>query len=185
MQLEEIFPELERQLSELEAEMAATESHGVLCGRFCMEDRPDPAAWVKEVIGEQDANNLQVRNVQETLAHLYLHTEQVFQDALEQFDMLLPGDEQELNVRLQALIDWCSGFLSGLGLGGIEDNGSLDNDVKEIMQDFVEITCMEVSVDSAEENEKAFYEIEEYVRVGVMTIGLTLRPSLAEQPTMH
>lgn len=185
MQLEEIFPELERQLSALGADMAATESHGVLCARFCTETRPDPAAWVQEVIGQQDSNNLQVRNSQETLAHLYLQTEQLFQNALEQFDLLMPDDHEPLDVRMQALVDWCSGFLSGLGLAGLEDNESLDLEIREIMQDFIEITRMDVAVDDVEENEAAFTEIEEYVRIGVMTIGLSLRPQAEDSPSVH
>jgi uncharacterized protein YgfB (UPF0149 family) len=136
------------------------------------------------VIGEQDPNNLQVRSSQETLAHLYLQTEQLFQDALEQFDLLLPDEAEALSVRMQALVDWCSGFLAGLALGGLQDTDSLDTELKEIMQDFIEITRMEVDVDSDEENEKAFTEIEEYVRVGVMTIGLALRPR-QDAPTLH
>jgi yecA family protein len=184
MQLNEIYLQLQRELTALQAEMAATESHGVLCARFCTQVRPDPAAWVHEVIGEQDPNNLQVRSSQETLAHLYLQTEQLFQDALEQFDLLLPDEAEALSVRMQALVDWCSGFLAGLALGGLQDTDSLDTELKEIMQDFIEITRMEVDVDSDEENEKAFTEIEEYVRVGVMTIGLALRPR-QDAPTLH
>jgi uncharacterized protein YgfB (UPF0149 family) len=184
MQLEEIFPELERQLSALEADMVATESHGVLCARFCTETRPDPAAWVQEVLGQQDMNNLQVRRSQEILAHLYLQTEQLFQNTLEQFDLLMPDDQEALNIRMQALVDWCGGFLGGLGLAGLEDDESLDPEIREIMQDFVEITRMDVAIDDVEENEAAFTEIEEYVRIGVMTVGLTLRPK-AESPTMH
>jgi yecA family protein len=185
MQLDQIFSELEQQLSALGADMSATESHGVLCARFCTETRPDPAAWVHEVIGDQDMNNLQVRSSQETLAHLYLQTEQVFQNAIERFEMMMPDEDVELSTRMQALVDWCSGFLSGLGLAGVEDNGSLDPDIKEIMQDFAEITRIDTHVEPAEENEAAFTEIEEYVRVGVMTVGLTLRPQVQDAPTIH
>jgi yecA family protein len=185
MQLDQIFSELEQQLSSLGADMSATESHGVLCARFCTEIRPDPAAWVHEVIGDQDMNNLQVQSSQEALAHLYLHTEQIFQNAMERFEMMLPNAEQELAVRMQGLVDWCSGFLSGLGLAGVEDNVALDPDVKEIVQDFVEITRIDTHLEPGEENEEAFTEIEEYVRVGVMTVGFTLRPQETEAPTMH
>lgn len=186
MQLAEIYQELESRLTGLDADMRATESHGVLCARFCMETRPDPAAWVQEVIGQQDMNNLQVQESQESLARLYLQTEQSFHNALENFDLLLPADDAALPVRLQALVDWCSGFLSGLGLGGLDADASLSPEVTEIMQDFAEITRMDVEVgkDDDETNESALTEIEEYVRVGVMTIGLTLRPR-SPSPTIH
>jgi len=184
MQLTELYPELERQLNHLNAQMQATESHGVLCARFCLEQRPNPAAWVQEVIGPQDMNNLQVQATQVSLAHLYQQTEQVFHAELENFVLLMPDEYEDLSVRLQALVDWCSGFVSGLGLSGVQIDESLDSAVKEILEDFMDLTRMEVDVDEGEENEISFTEIEEYVRIGVMTVGLTLRPAEAE-PTLH
>lgn len=184
MELSELYPELERQLTTLNAEMAATECHGVLCARFCVELRPDPADWVHEVIGKQDSNNLQVAACQESLAYLYHHTELAFHAALEGFVLLLPDENKELSVRLQALVDWCSGFVSGLGLIGLQIDDDLDPTVKELVQDFMEMTRMEVDVDDIDENEAAFTEIEEYIRVGVMTIGLTLRPQ-KDSLTLH
>jgi len=183
MELSELYPELERQLAQLNAEMEATECHGVLCARYCTEPRPDPAAWVYEVIGQQDGNDLQVQAAQVSLAHLYQNTEQAFHESLEDFILLMPDDGEELPVRMQALVDWCSGFVSGLGLSGIKIDDSLDASVKEILDDFIELTHMEIDVDSSEENEAAFTEIEEYIRVGIMTIGLTLRPK--ESATLH
>jgi len=184
MELDELYPELEHQLAHLNAEMDATECHGVLCARFCVELRPDPAAWVYEVIGPQDANNLQVQASQESLAHLYQYTEQAFHAALEDFRLLLPDEEEDLNVRMQALVNWCSGFVSGLGLSGIKIDDSLDPAVDEILQDLIEVTRMEIDVEDDDANEAAFTEILEYVRVGVMTIGLTLRPD-KHSSTLH
>jgi len=184
MQLIELYPELERQLTHLNAQMQATESHGVLCARFCLEQRPDPALWVQEVIGRQDMNNLQVQAAQISLAHLYQQTEQAFHAELENFVLLMPDEYEDLSVRLQALVDWCSGFVSGLGLSGIQMDESLDPAVKEVLEDFMELTRMEVNVEEGDENEISFTEIEEYVRVGVMTIGLTLRPG-EDKPTLH
>jgi len=105
MQLIELYPELERQLTHLNAQMQATESHGVLCARFCLEQRPDPALWVQEVIGRQDMNNLQVQAAQISLAHLYQQTEQAFHAELENFVLLMPDEYEDLSVRLQALVD--------------------------------------------------------------------------------
>ena len=184
MELDELYPVLARQLTHLNAEMDAMECHGVLCARFCVELRPDPAAWVHEVIGSQDANNLQVQASQESLAHLYQHTEQAFHAELENFRLLMPNEDEALSERLQALLDWCGGFVSGLGLGGIKIDDGLDPTVKEILEDFMEMTRMEVDVDDDDENETAFTEIEEYIRVGVMTIGLTMRPG-NKSATLH
>ena len=84
---------------------------------------------------------------------------------------------------MQALVDWCSGFISGLGLSGQLTDDSMDTTVKEILEDFMEMTRMDIDVTAGEEHEMAFTEIEEYVRAGVMTIGLTLRRK--QDPTLH
>ena len=142
MQLAEIYQELESRLTGLDADMSATESHGVLCGRFCIESRPDPAAWVHEVIGPQDTGNLQVQESQESLARLYLQTEESFHNTLDDFRLLLPADDESLSVRLQALVDWCSGFLSGLALAGLGADQQLSAEINEIMQDFTETSLL-------------------------------------------
>jgi yecA family protein len=184
MEFSQLYDELDRQLTNLHAEMQASESHGVLCARFCLEQRPDPALWVQEVIGQQDVNNLQVQASQVSLAHLYQQTEQAFQQALEEFSLFMPDDNEILSARLQALVDWCSGFIGGMGLSGMQIDDKLDPAVKEILMDMMELTHMDVDVDADNENEAAFVEIEEYIRVGVMTIGLTLREA-QQQPTLH
>jgi len=52
------------------------------------------------------------------------------------------------------------------------------------LQDLIEVTRMDAGVEDTDDNEAAYTEILEYVRVGVMIIGLTLRPD--KQPsTLH
>ena len=80
------------------------------------------------------------------------------------------------SVREQAntLVDWCQGFLVGLGLSSVQTS---DEQVLEMIKDISEISQLEVDLLDNEENTQDFYEIVEFVRMGVLFIQETLQPS--------
>ena len=85
--------------------------------------------------------------------------------------LLLPSDDESLEVRAESLGLWCQGFMHGLGAGGEPgaENPLLANGVtREIIADFSEITRAAYSADETEaEAEAAFMELVEFVRVSV------------------
>jgi uncharacterized protein YgfB (UPF0149 family) len=88
-----------------------------------------------------------------------------------EFELLLPGDEQPIEVRTTALAQWCQGFLYGLGAGGITDVTDLPGDAGEVVRDFAEISRAGVDATQEEEsNEAAYAELVEFVRVGVQLL---------------
>ncbi len=159
---------------DLNADMRVAESHGVLCARFCVENTPDAEFWMYEVLGHREPGDLQTGESEQLLAQVYEQTSANFLDAMDGLEMLLPDDSEALAERTRALIDWCSGFIAGLGLGGLQADNLLEEQIKEVMQDLIEITRMDDDVEENEENETAYTEIMEYVRVAAMTIGLSL-----------
>ena len=73
--------------------------------------------------------------------------------------------------RALALSQWCQGFLYGFGTGGPCRASELTAEVEEVLRDLTHIS--QASVDTgadAEEEEQAYAEIVEYVRVGVQLI---------------
>jgi uncharacterized protein YgfB (UPF0149 family) len=99
------------------------------------------------------------------------------------FEPLLPDDESPLALRADALSQWCQGFLYGLGSGTTGDPGQVSAEAGEIIRDFTDIT--HVGVDSDEENEEnevAFSEVVEFVRVGVQLLFVELAPARGEEP---
>ena len=82
---------------------------------------------------------------------------------------MLPDDDSIIDVRVEAISDWCQGFLMGLGLAGIKDIENLPEDLPELVQDFIKISRADaLSLDDDEASENAFTEIVEYVRVGAL-----------------
>ena len=130
------------------------------------DDSPDDAALKSSVL--QNVYNSMVRTL-------------VGNDA--DFEPLLPDDESPLGVRADALSLWCQGFLYGLGSGTTGDPGKVSIEAGEIIRDFTEITHVGVEADEEnEENEVAFAEVLEFVRVGVQLLFVELAPARGEEP---
>lgn len=95
------------------------------------------------------------------------------------FGPLLPEDEA-IEAQVQALSEWVDGFIAGLGqtprLGQLKPSAQSS----EILRDFAEIARIELEPDDDEENARAFEELHEYVRVGVLLIADELAP---DEPT--
>ena len=98
--------------------------------------------------------------------------------ALGQGDMsfapLLPPDDWLLEIRAQALADWCAGFMRGLGEAADVRPAAevLDGEVRgEIMEDLAEIARLTVGEDETDvEAESAYTELVEFVRVSVQLL---------------
>ena len=85
--------------------------------------------------------------------------------------MWLPDDDESLEDRTIALAQWCSGFLAGLASAGSLD--TLSSEATEAIGDLQEIaraavTSLDAQAEAAEEDEMAYAEIVEYVRVVVL-----------------
>jgi uncharacterized protein YgfB (UPF0149 family) len=73
--------------------------------------------------------------------------------------------------RLEALVDWCGGFLLGFRLGRVSGLPALSSDSREFIVDMQQLTRLDVlSGESGEESEVAFTELVEYVKVGVLLL---------------
>jgi uncharacterized protein len=93
------------------------------------------------------------------------------------FAPLLPEDDDALDARLEALGEWCGGFLTGFAAGlARRGQSSLDEtpeEVREIVRDLAAIA--QIDADSAlDAAENDLVELEEFVKVGVLLIRSTL-----------
>ena len=155
--------------------IGAAEMHGLQSGLICGEKIAGTFNW--EAVLIQELNCL--RPSSELLKHLnYLYARTVYQlHGIDfQFDLLLPTDKDSLIKRAKALADWCRGFICGLGLAGIQNNSISSKMAKEAIKDLSQIAHVDVGDEELlEEQEKAFFELVEYVRVAVQTIQIDLQ----------
>ena len=154
----------------------AAEAHGTLAGCLCAAQGYKVEDWLREILPEGRA----APQTTAVLEELYTATAGALLQPDMEFELLLPADEQPIELRTAALAQWCQGFLYGLGAGAVPDASELPGEVGEVVRDFIEISRAGVDASQGEEsNEAAYAELVEFVRVGVQLLFEelgTLRP---------
>ncbi len=170
------YQRLNEALIRANAMAEAAESHGILCGLYCAEGKPDRDTWLKHVLGEDPQDGSQ----DEARALLtQLHEATMAQLAAGDFSLrlLLRDDDEPLELRVDDLSHWCQGFLVGLSLGGVTDVKKMPEDAREITEDLLQISRAGFDPEEeAEAAEVAYAEIVEYVRMGVFVVFSELNP---------
>jgi uncharacterized protein YgfB (UPF0149 family) len=175
------YEKFARVLREARALPEPAEAHGTLAGALCSSRNYGLIEWLREILPEDspDQDVLQSSALQGVYDSMVRTL--VGNDA--DFAPLIPDDDAPLADRADALSLWCQGFLYGLGSGATSDPGSVSTEAGEIIRDFTEITHVGVDAgDETEENEVAFAEVVEFVRVGAQLLFVELAPARGEEP---
>ena len=181
------FQDLQSLLEAAGSLVEASECHGILSG-FACAGRPFDA---REVIPHLLAGEIEPEHEE----HLDLDLQRAMRDIqleleddTQGFRLLLPDDDEPLLERADALGKWCQGFLFGAGLGGIRSSEGQSSDFAEVLSDLAEIAqAGDYEIDGEDEDEFAYMELVEHVRIGVMLIYEELRgvEVSAEPPQLH
>ena len=148
------------------------EAHDTLAGALCAGGSFGLQEWLGEVFPEGRAGA-----AQQGMQDLYRWTHESLAAGDLQFEPLLPDDAAPVAARAQALGEFCQGFLYGLGTSALPDPESLPAQAAEIVRDIGAITHVGVDpAESDEENEQAYAELVEFVRVGVQLLFDELAP---------
>lgn len=157
---------LTRALRDAGLAVDAAELHGALCGFVAGGGHAEGADWLQRLQvddGRDDAGDAGA------IAAMRAATLASFADGDCDLDLLLPDDEAPLADRVDALLAWCRGFLGGFGLAGAP-GAALSAESSEALADFGRIAASEFGCNDSEEDEDAFAEIVEFVRVVPMLI---------------
>ena len=176
------YERLQDALEAADADCGAAESHGVICGIICASGASDPAPWLGHLLGEGGSGHPMTQSAQLLLTGLYAESLLHLKDGDLGLVLLLPEDHTPLPLRSKALGEWCRGFLYGLALGGVREDAVRTGDVGEIMHDFAEISNTRFEHELTDEDEESAYaEIVEYVRMSVLLCHEELRALQAPQ----
>ena len=189
------IPQLEGLLFDVDAMLGATESHGALCGMLCAQGATEAAQWMLQVLGEHEETSSDLQQAGKLLMQIHQLSVEQMNDSNVDFDLMLPDDDEPLESRVEALGTWCQGFVFGLAVGGVKEDTDLPEDSKELIKDILEISragyiaddeaeLNAMAVDDGEEDEVAFMEVTEYVRMGTLLIYEELQPLQSSQ-TVH
>ena len=164
--------DLARLLEGARALTEVPEAHGTLVGALCAGGSFGLREWFDEVFPEGRPGA-----AQQAMQELYRWTREALAAGELRFAPVLPDDDAPVAERAQALGEFCQGFLYGLGTSALPDPEALPTQVAEIVRDIGAITGVGVDPDeSEEENEQAYAELVEFVRVGVQLLFDELAP---------
>lgn len=175
------YDELERVLRDARALPEPAEAHGILAGALCSSSDYGLLEWLHEILPDDSPEGEALQT--SVLQNVYDSMVRTLAGNEADFAPLLPDDEAPLSDRAEALSAWCQGFLYGIGSGAASDPAKVSTEAGEIIHDLTEITHVGVAADEQnEENELAFAEVVEFVRVGVQLLFVELAPARGEEP---
>lgn len=163
------YTELDRALNQTTLKLHPSQAHGLICGILCgkQANPSDKVAWEEAITGD----GVEAEKTHQLLQTLYAVSAKQLKDFLFELEMVLPPDSEELALRAEALTLWCQGMLTGLKFVQVPIEGREPDELKEAIDDLVEIAKMNYEeVVATEEDEAAYTELVEYVRMAAIFI---------------
>lgn len=178
------YLDIDSALKRLDLAASVAEVHGAMSAIACViGDNSGYRLWQGRHVPEVDtavANGDALAKESARLAEaLYQQILVSLQDGNFAYELMLPNDDVELDLRTEAMAHWCQGFLLGLGFSGITDLQRFNGELAEIISDITEISQVSSGhLDNSEEEEQSYAELVEYLRVGVMLFNETFQSHL-------
>ncbi len=174
------FQGLHQALQTLDLEMGVAECHGLLCGTACAAGGLEAAVWRARLSEQAPVGDLLAKEALEQWERVRATTLAALGDSNLAFAPLLAADDAGLEGRVNGLAEWCQGFLLGMGEGGLAKEAELPSDSREFLADLVQMSRADgFDLEGGEEDEQALFELEEYLRTGVLLLNEELHPTQA------
>jgi len=141
----------------------AAELHGSLAGYLCGGGAAGPDDWMAKLTLDAPVA------AGSALDQLYRISVAQLDSSELGFELLLPGDDEPMSMRAEALVAWCRGFLSGFGLAGVS-SAQLSPEAAEALDDVARIAASSFDCDDPDADEAAFAELSEFVRVAALLL---------------
>jgi yecA family protein len=176
--------ELKQLLQDLQLTSSASEVHGFVTGLLAAGVRLNKQQLIKVLEAHTETDQAFDNALIASLWQMQLATLEALGASEIIFTPLVPEDEFTLTERVIALSDWCQGMLSGFGLAVRGDDERLTkDDIQETLQDIVNIVHVGGDFDSEnEEDEQAYMELYEFVRLAVIHLFEEMSPREEHRP---
>ncbi len=160
---------------ETDAELSAAEAHGMATGMLCVDEQAESTSWLVELLEDSSSVSEENKNV---LVRLFEETRRLLASDEFEFDLFLPEDDASLVEQVEALKNWCRGFLFGVSSGVSAEK--FPKSAREILKDIIEFTKLDANAEG-DEDERAYMEITEYLRSAVLLLRDELGNSSDEE----
>lgn len=171
--------QLTARLQALALPLAADALHGTLAGLACAGIGPESADWLDQL--SECLDGAELDNHREAMAALQALVERDLADSDLGFQPMLPDGDEFLSVRAGALARWSEGFVCGF----VAVQRELSSEDREVLDDIAAISQLDDEASLAEaginrselnnpanadDNERDFMELCEYVRLAAMDL---------------
>jgi len=168
---------LDDYLEQSDADVGAAELHGSFSGALCARGSLLETQWQELVFSKKSGEDTELKpELFELLKEMYQDLVKGLNDSNLGFELILPDEMEQLDYRVNALGEWCNGFLFGLSAAGVKDIDRLPDQVSEVIEDFLAISQISAEGMEVEEAEEQIMEVSEYIRVGVLLVNEELQP---------
>ncbi|MGO2090074.1 MAG: UPF0149 family protein [Oceanisphaera sp.] len=166
--------------------VTTAEVHGVICGLICGGMAQNDARWQQHFNALLNDDYPLPDEVKKAVNLLFSRVYDELQSQT-QFELLMPHDDDPLDDRLEAMMEWSAAFLAGFGVVQ-QDLYKASNELQEIIQDISSITQVSADFDQEdEESETAFVVLYEHLKLGA-TLAFEefgKAQTQPQRPTLH
>lgn len=161
------YTTLESDLDKADCDFTAAFTHGLLSAYCCTNNQNND--WALIIFSDLDKMNVSQQETIKTLTQLKAHlTEQLADSELGY--QLLTDTSSDLSAQVLSTREWTSGFWLGLQRSELK---KIDESSLEFIKDLSAIAAMPIPEDNDEANLTDLMEIQEYCRMGVISLYLT------------
>jgi uncharacterized protein YgfB (UPF0149 family) len=182
------YEEIQSVLEDADANMSASETHGLAAGMLCVGFDADFDRWMTAIFDTDQQQDELGDGDKQILMALFQGTQELLGADEFIFDLLLPDDDERIGVQAGALSEWCQGFLYGVAYMGVGDDKEWEEESRGVLRDLMEISRLDAD-NTDDSDEQAFVELHEYVRIGVHMLLEELQPpdegDDTDSPTVH
>lgn len=164
---------LQSHVERLKIPSTAYEIHGQLCGYLCVGSSDKAEQYLQTLLEEKDVSQFE-KEIRALASLLQVTYEQMSTMSFD-FHLLMPDDEEPLDERAKSLGVWCHGFSDGILNSGVDISAIDASESRDALFHITEIANIDYDYTTVtEEDEKAFMEVYEYVRMAVLMIHTEL-----------
>jgi uncharacterized protein YgfB (UPF0149 family) len=152
-------------------ELTPSEVHGTIVGAMCNHMKSGVTPDLLKLIEPgSDAKDSRFTQLTEMLYEQYRETSELLIETKDGFDLILPGEDEPIDVRVEGVASWCKGFILGLLYNNAFSIDQLPESGSEIARDLMEIAEAAAGANEETEEDWALSELHEYIKVGSQLI---------------
>lgn len=171
MQSSDLYTQIDSTLSLAGVDIPASEVHGTVVGAVCNHLKTSQAPdLLKLIVPDEEQQATRLQPLADLLYELYRVNSEALLENKEEFDLVLPSDEESLEIRTESVAAWSKGFLLGLLYNNAFSIDQLPDSGSEIARDMLMIAEAGAGMDSEKEEDWALAELAEYLKVGSQLI---------------